>query len=758
MRGTRTRKVLLGACFLCVLLSLPLVLWGVHGAGNALEERGKGKGKGKGNSNNGDEEFWPSRSLWTGPGVALSAQPAVDEEARGGEGSRQRIASRSPQRGGLDIYWINLDESVGRRASMETMLKSAAASFPTVRSTRVTGIDTEAVRDMLRRGRVKLKEGLAAAPSGAEETWKLNFRNEYTEGQFACALSHLTAIKRAYDDNSELALILEDDVSVPASFLETWEWYAAMAPPDWTILQWYTNNPVVANASFHYQDPWISWMPGHWGTQAYMVNRDGMERILRGVQGDASAHWYFGDDIVIADELLYALGGKAYTATRTLGIQHDYAVASVVQSKNPGTTANSKKMALLQVSNVSMARITPRKECILVLTNLLMETEEQLNDNIATLGSDMRALSQWNPCSKWKVNFVVRTNLETAFAEKLRGLMERGDLEPMVRYTSSSARFNKYAFMKPLVRQMGEYDYVLMKDADQRIAGFPWNAFMEKKGGSVISGPLREAVGESLMNWMRRKAPGRQWYQLHEARYWKSAANATDFESVEPLAAGYIEQYFALLDGDFAARFFELVLTDEFLDQTLDWGPDLMWCGAAADMRPEKPDCSLVPVVSEHLDTRTIDIERTNCPCTTCPCKAADLPKRRPRGLSNDKAAFLHNVYHDGPLFERWILASEEYRNEVARYRFGYSRTKLEKAFGVVVSLVGCALLGLVGFVGIQMFRHRKRMKVLLPQMVSESHVQKKLARTMFAKVILDVRDKPQKDDGFGSSGVKCLC
>uniref|UniRef100_A0A7S2SZB7 Uncharacterized protein n=1 Tax=Chloropicon primus TaxID=1764295 RepID=A0A7S2SZB7_9CHLO len=421
-------------------------------------------------------------------------------------------------------------------------------------------------------------------------------------------------------------------------------------------------------------------------------------------------------------------------------------------------------MALLQVSNVSMARITPRKECILVLTNLLMETEEQLNDNIATLGSDMRALSQWNPCSKWKVNFVVRTNLETAFAEKLRGLMERGDLEPMVRYTSSSARFNKYAFMKPLVRQMGEYDYVLMKDADMRIAGFPWNAFMEKKGGSVISGPLREAVGESLMNWMRRKAPGRQWYQLHEARYWKSAANATDFESVEPLASGFIEQYFALLDGDFAARFFELVLTDEFLDQTLDWGPDLMWCSAAAHMLPEKPACSLVPVVSEHLDTRKIEKEDEggediNCPCPACPCQAEDLPEQRPSGLELNMVGLLLNVYDNDPLFERWLLASEKYRNEVARYRFGYSRkTKLEKAYGVVVSLVGCALLGLVGFVGIQMFRHRKRMKVLLPQMVSESHVQKKLARTMFAKVILDVRDKPQKDDGFGSSGVKCLC
>mmetsp|Transcript_2105 Transcript_2105/g.4759 ORF Transcript_2105/g.4759 Transcript_2105/m.4759 type:complete len:439 (+) Transcript_2105:900-2216(+) len=438
-------------------------------------------------------------------------------------------------------------------------------------------------------------------------------------------------------------------------------------------------------------------------------------------------------------------------------------------------------MALLQVSNVSMARITPRKECILVLSNCLIKTEEQLNDDIATLESDMRALSQWNPCSKWKVNFVVRTNLKLAFAEKLRGLMKRGDLEPFVRYTGSSARFNKFVFIKPLVQQMGDYDYVLLKDADQRIAGFPWNTFMEKKGESVISGPLRQVVGESVMNWTRTWHSNRQKFQLHEAKYWKSAENATDFESVEPLASGFIEQYFVLLEGDFAAWFFEGVLTDEFLDQTLDWGPDLMWCGAAADMHPEKPACALVPVVSEHLDTRQIEKEDKEgrdvyCACTTCPCTGEDLKQRRPSGLSGVWAIILHNQYHDSPLCERWFLASVEYKKTLSRYRYGSKRYKENVAkylnrnqtaetngsvrlhLKKYIVWLRYTLLGLLGFVGIQMFRHRKRMKVLLPQMVSESHVQKKLARTMFAKVILDVRDKPQKDDGFGSSGVKCLC
>ena len=394
------RSVLLGACFLSALLSLPL--------SSCVRENGTAK---EGSLHH---EVWSSptffaRRISRKPGGALSAQPFRatvetanaendDDEVRGGEGRRRSLASWSPQRS-LDIYWINLDESVERRASMESMLKSARASSPTVTSNRVLGIDAVEVREMLRLGRVKLKEGLSAVPSDSEAVWRKNFRNEYTERQFACVLGHLKAIKRAYDENSELAMILEDDVVVPESFLESWESYTAMAPQDWTVLQLYNSNPVVFNASLHYQEPWISWMPGNWGTQAYMINREGMERILRAMQSDDSADWYFDDDVVVADELLYALAGRTYTATRTLGIQHKYGVASLVRSNNPEADANSKVMAVLQSLDTNMAQITPRRECILVLTNCLIKTEERLHDDIAMIGSDMRALAQWNPCS-----------------------------------------------------------------------------------------------------------------------------------------------------------------------------------------------------------------------------------------------------------------------------------------------------------------------------------------------------------------------
>ena len=63
---------------------------------------------------------------------------------------------------------------------------------------------------------------------------------------------------------------------------------------------------------------------------------------------------------------------------------------------------------------------------------------------------------------------------------------------------------------------------------------------------------------------------------------------------------------------DFAAWFFGQVLTEEFLGQTVSWGPDLMWCGAAHAFNgmygPKSlSPCSLVSVNIQDKDTEQIE-------------------------------------------------------------------------------------------------------------------------------------------------------
>jgi hypothetical protein len=71
-----------------------------------------------------------------------------------------------------------------------------------------------------------------------------------------------------------------------------------------------------------------------------------------------------------------------------------------------------------------------------------------------------------------------------------------------------------------------------------------------------------------------------------------------------------IEQYFALFQADFGQWFFSQILTDGFVSQLSAHGPDLMWCGAAREYKPDQTPCRLVPVSLLHDDTRTIKSER----------------------------------------------------------------------------------------------------------------------------------------------------
>jgi hypothetical protein len=150
---------------------------------------------------------------------------------------------------------------------------------------------------------------------------------------------------------------------------------------------------------------------------------------------------------------------------------------------------------------------------------------------------------------------------------------------------------------------MHQFDYVLIKDNDMRLSGFPWNTFMEKKGDSVVSGALHQGLEESLArNLGQRK---RQYYEFHEGQMWKYSA-VTEYTSLTPIPTLFIEQGFALLEAEFAGWYFNQVLDTHFISQRSDWGVDKMWCEAARMFHPNKPSCTLVPVVIRHDDTRQL--------------------------------------------------------------------------------------------------------------------------------------------------------
>lgn len=449
--------------------------------------------------------------------------------------------------------------------------------------------------------------------------------NIYMYKELACTVSHLNAIRQAYkDDKSDVVLILEDDAVLSDTFVQHWrQLILEQAPQDWKVLQLASWQPGVLQHGLQLLDPFISWQPYHWSTVAYMINRDGMEAVLQRTlaTGDDEVQWNLTSDIkVVADELIYDVDG-AYTMTKPL--IDSSGMPSTIQTKKERELApSSSLLGSSAVNNIAPSQQNSTlqnlsKTTLLILMSSRIETLDQIEREVAVIRQDNAAVCQYHIKCVWYIHAVLaRDDLVSAFH------ISRSELPPNIYFDVqvTDAPFNKFAYLHPastnnnLQQTMDTFDLVLFKDNDQRIAGFPWLTFCHKKGRAILAGPLRQTTEEAFL--YHHRLPKRQWFQIHEAKGWANVWTrqwSSDlFQGVIPLEVPFLEMYFVLMNGDFAHWFFERILTEEYVQQESEWGPDLMWCSAArswARRRNEQiPGCYLVPVVSKHEDTQQIRI------------------------------------------------------------------------------------------------------------------------------------------------------
>jgi hypothetical protein len=101
----------------------------------------------------------------------------------------------------------------------------------------------------------------------------------------------------------------------------------------------------------------------------------------------------------------------------------------------------------------------------------------------------------------------------------------------------------------------------------------------------------------------------RQWFKFTDGALWK---DTEEFRSFQSKKTPFLEQYFVMMDGAFAAWFFPQILTEALLKDLngqptqSNWGPDVLWCGAAREWAPRRTVCLLVPVISRHDDTKQV--------------------------------------------------------------------------------------------------------------------------------------------------------
>ena len=441
----------------------------------------------------------------------------------------------------------------------------------------------------------------------------------YSFEEGARLVTHLTALGEAFEAGHEQVLIVQDNTILTQAFFDHWHEYAALAPKDWTVLQWMTSNVPTLEQSVSLPEPWISWLPDLWSVHAYTINRIGLEAIRRrlvrpqkGTTDSSKKFHYTVDDglgnIFLADELLFSVPDqRAYTSTYPWVVSDE--IRGSLDRSTPLGSAFAKDPPNLPLP--TMSKPFTRNETLLVFMNIRCTTSKRMGLEMDRALLDFEAVCGVHPKCDWIIHLVfTKEYLLKGFNEVYLPTLPSNF---QFKITVGDKRFNKFGLLKDHLKTMSQYDLVLVKDNDQRLAGFPWYSFLKEKGNALVSGPLRQAPDESFAGtsiWDKN-----QYYKLHDAQAWKKrgfAPWATRlFVNGSAIEVPFLEMYFNLFDGKYAEWFFSQVLTKNFTEQDSCWGPDFLWCAGAKDYgkstgQGDRMGCALVPFVSVHEDTRQI--------------------------------------------------------------------------------------------------------------------------------------------------------
>jgi GR25 family glycosyltransferase involved in LPS biosynthesis len=167
----------------------------------------------------------------------------------------------------IPLYYINLDSSVDRN---KYMIEKYSNKFKNMQ--RVQAVD------------------------GSKIT---NIKNcDSSPYELACYKSHMKAIKRAYEENRDYALIAEDDLYLNEDYVQKYyKSLIAMLPEDWEILQLVCSNKkkmkLLPLNSF------TKFTMGNYGALLYLINKKGMNSVLN------SKTIHMDGNRIVSDHALY---------------------------------------------------------------------------------------------------------------------------------------------------------------------------------------------------------------------------------------------------------------------------------------------------------------------------------------------------------------------------------------------------------------------------------------------------------------------
>jgi GR25 family glycosyltransferase involved in LPS biosynthesis len=189
------------------------------------------------------------------------------------------------------IYWINLDRSEQRRKNMQKLLKQIK-----IKNERIRAVDGKFYSDDDIYGKFIAKDG---------------FKQSRTE--YACLLSHLNTIKTFSESDHNIALILEDDLSL--EYTKYWDKKISQiineAPSDWEIimLNYVSKHKLENNFTLNLNG-------GLSCCGSYLINKKGAKRFIDKI--------YTEDKYILFPGSFHTSDNYIYTELRTYAYKYPY--------------------------------------------------------------------------------------------------------------------------------------------------------------------------------------------------------------------------------------------------------------------------------------------------------------------------------------------------------------------------------------------------------------------------------------------------
>jgi GR25 family glycosyltransferase involved in LPS biosynthesis len=198
----------------------------------------------------------------------------------------------------IPTYYINLDRCVERK---NNLIKEFKKFSPETKLTRIKSVDGKLI-----------KNNTFINFIDKETQFLITKQSNYTKGEIACTLSHLHAIKTAYNNGDDYALIIEDDVSLELSNMWPYSLKELIdkSPKDCGIIQLFSFEHTFQNNETLFTFRKRNLFFNYSSTLGYVIKRSAMKFHLSNFINNKIV---FPNKRITADYFIYDIGPNLQT-------------------------------------------------------------------------------------------------------------------------------------------------------------------------------------------------------------------------------------------------------------------------------------------------------------------------------------------------------------------------------------------------------------------------------------------------------------